>query len=509
MNLPRLTVAAGDIATQQVDTLVVNLFEGVTAPGGATGAVDAALGGAITQLIGDGELKGKAGEYTLIHTFGKLTARRVVVVGLGKAAGFDLDRARNVAAETARYLRGHATKRAATIVHGAGVGGLEPAAAAQALAEGTLMGLYRFDRHKTKRNDGSDDPGFTELLVIEHDAAKLPALQQGVETGRIIAEATNLCRDLSNEGSNEMTPKHLAEAARTVAAATGLAFRTYGRDEMQQMGFGALLAVAQGSAQEPQFITLYYQAAGAPAGKPAVALVGKGVTFDSGGISIKPADGMDAMKSDMSGGAAVIAAMQAIAVLKPAVSVWGLVPAAENMPSATAYKPGDIVRAANGKTIEVVNTDAEGRMLLADALSWARKEGLSPLIDVATLTGAASVALGPYYAGIMGNDQATIDGVLAAAKEAGENFWQLPLTDEYKDLVKSDIADVRQTGTGRAGGAISAAQVLHEFAEDTPWAHLDIAPTYRSSSDKGVLVKGSTGVAVRTMIRFVMRQGAE
>ena len=508
MNPTRLTVVTGDLATQQADAIVVNLFEGVTAPGGATGAVDAALGGAISQLIEAGDLKGRAGEFVVIHTFGKLAARKVVVVSLGKAAGFGLDRVRSVSAETARYLRGQGVQRAATIVHGAGIGGLEPAAAAQALAEGTLMGLYRFDRHKSKRSDNGDRE-FAELLVVERDAAKTPALAQGVDTGRIIAEATNLCRDLANEGSNEMTPKHLAEAARVVAEQTGLTFRTYGRDEMEQMGFGALLAVAQGSAQEPQFITLRYTPNGGGAGKGGVALIGKGVTFDSGGISIKSADGMENMKSDMSGGAAVIGAMQAIARLKPAVDVWGLVPSAENMPSATAYKPGDIVTASNGKTIEVINTDAEGRMLLADALAWARKQGLSPLIDVATLTGAASVALGPYYAGALGNHQPTMDAVLAAAKEAGENFWQLPLTDDYKELVKSDVADVRQTGSGRAGGAISAAQVLHEFAEDTPWVHLDIAPTYRSASDKGAIVKGSTGVAVRTLVCYVMRQGAE
>ena len=494
-----LRITSGDITVQQVDALVVNLFEGVTQPGGATGAVDRALGGQISQLIADGDVKGKSGEFTLLHTFGKLPAKRVVIAGLGKVEGFNRDKARAVAAESARFLRRHGCQRAATIVHGAGIGGIDPAVAAQALAEGTVMGLYTFDRHKSKR-EPEDQKALEEMLIVEADASRLAALEQGCATGRILAEATNLCRDMANEGSNGMTPTHMAEVASQVAEKHGLEFRAYDRPEMEQMGMGALLAVAQGSAQAPKFITLRYHAPNAPAGKPALGLVGKGVTFDSGGISIKPAEGMDSMKGDMAGGAAVIAAMQAIAQLKPRINVVGVVPAAENLPSATAYKPGDIVTAANGKSIEVVNTDAEGRMLLADALSWARKEGLSPLVDVATLTGACSIALGPYYSGILGNDQDLIDKVLRSAKAAGERMWQLPLTEEYKELVKSDVADVRQTGTGRAGGAISAAQMLSEFAEDTPWAHLDIAPTARTDREKGELVKGHTGAAVRTFV---------
>ena len=288
-----------------------------------------------------------------------------------------------------------------------------------------------------------------------------------------------------------------------------LEFRAYDRAEMEQMGMGALLAVAQGSAQPPKFITMRYSSPQALPEKPALALIGKGVTFDSGGISIKPSSGMENMKGDMAGGAAFIAAMQAIAQLKPRVNVVGIVPAAENLPSGTAYRPGDIVRASNGKTIEVLNTDAEGRMLLADALSWARKEGLSPLVDVATLTGACSIALGPFYSGVMGNSQSVIDQVLEAAKAAGELIWQLPLTDEYKDLVKSDVADVRQTGTGRAGGAITAAQMLAAFAEDTRWAHLDIAGTSRSERDRGATVKGHTGVAVRTLVTLAERVAQE
>ena len=411
-----IKLAIGDIAAQQVDAIVVNLFEGVTAPGGATGAVDQALDGAITQLIADGDVKGKAGEFTVIHTFGKLPAKRVVIAGLGKASEFDVSAVRKVSAEAARFLRRHGFSRSATIVHGAGIGGIAPDAAAQALTEGALLGLYRFHRHKSKEDD---DKELDELRIVEFDSAKVQVLEHGITRGRILAEATNLCRDLANESSNYMTPTQLAEEAEQVARRYSLEFRAYDRAEMEQMGMGALLAVAQGSVQPPKFITMRYSSPQALPEKPALALIGKGVTFDSGGISIKPSSGMENMKGDMAGGAAIIAAMQAIAQLKPRVNVVGIVPAAENLPSGTAYRPGDIVRASNGKTIEVLNTDAEGRMLLADALSWARKEGLSPLVDVATLTGACSIALGPFYSGVMGNSQSVIDQVLEAAKSAG------------------------------------------------------------------------------------------
>lgn len=501
-----IRVVIGDIASQLVDAVVVNLFEGVSAPGGATGAVDRVLDGAITQLIADGDIKGKLGEFTMIHTFGKLPAKRVVVAGLGKATEFNTDRVRRVAAEAGRYLRRHGCQRAATIVHGAGIGGLEPEAAAQALAEGTLLGLYTFKRHKTKQaND--DERDLQELLVVEFEARRARHLDKGIRSGTILAEATNLCRDLANESSNFMTPSDLADQATKLAHRHKLEVQVLDRAEMEQLGMGALLAVAQGSAQGPKFIVLRYRSKTPVGDKPALGLLGKGVTFDSGGISIKPAANMDHMKGDMAGGAAVIAALGAIAQFKPAIDVVGVVPAAENLPSGTAYKPGDIVRAMNGKTIEVLNTDAEGRMLLADALSWARKEGLSPLVDVATLTGACAVALGPFHSGVMGNNQPLIDRVLQAGKAAGEALWQLPLTDEYKELVRSDVADVRQTGTGREGGAITAAQMLSEFAEDTPWAHLDIAPTARTDRERGTNVKGHTGVAVRTLVNLALALG--
>lgn len=491
-------VVRGDITQHTADAIVVNLFEGVTSPSGATGAVDQALGGAISQLISDGDIKGKLGETTVVHTFGKLPTRRVVVVGLGKAASFDLDRIRNLGGDLGRYLRRINAETAATIVHGAGIGGLEPEAAAQALTEGLLLGSYTYRKHITR----GENKDVREVVLIEADDAKIAAEERGVERGRILADATNLVRDLANEPSNNLPPAGLAEAARKVAEQNGLEIVVLGPEQMRSLGMGGVLAVGQGSVNEPRFIVLRYKG-GAEGEPPAVALVGKGVTFDSGGISIKPADGMGEMKGDMQGGACVIGVMQAIAQLKPPINVLGVVPAAENMPGGGSYRPGDIVKISNGKTIEIINTDAEGRMLLADGLSFARKEGAKLLVDIATLTGAASVAVGPFFTGVFSNNDAAAERVMAWAKASGEQFWRLPLTDDYKELIKSDVADMRQTGP-RQGGASTAATVLWEFAEETPWVHLDIAPTSRSDKDKGYMTKGMTGVAVRTLINTVI-----
>ncbi|MBI4498959.1 MAG: leucyl aminopeptidase [Chloroflexi bacterium] len=491
-------VVQGDIAQQAVDAIVVNLFEGVQHPGGATGAVDRALGGAITQLIADGDIKGKSGEMTLVHTFGKLPARRVVVAGLGKAERFDLDRVRNLSAEVGRYLKRIGAERAATIVHGAGIGGLDPEAAAQAMTEGALLGTYAFLRHKKLNEDRKE---MKELLLVEFAAGKLAALERGAARGRVLAEATNLVRDLANEPSNNLPPIALAEAARQVAEACGLEFLALDRGQMRERGMGGILAVAQGSVNEPRFIVLRYRGNGD--GPPDLALVGKGVTFDSGGISIKPAENMGEMKGDMQGGAAVIGAMQAIARLTPRINVLGVIPSAENLPSGSAYRPGDIIRISNGKTVEIINTDAEGRLLLADGLTYARQEGARMLVDIATLTGAASIAVGPFFTGVFGNNQEAIDRVMRVARAAGESFWQLPLTDDYKDLIKGDISDVKQTGP-RQGGASTASAFLWEFAEDTPWVHLDIAPTSRSDKDRGYTVKGMTGVTVRTLATLAL-----
>ncbi len=492
-----IKVVAGDIAQQDVGAVVVNLFEGVTAPGGATGAVDRATDGAISALIKEGEIKGRRGELTLIHTLGSIAPKRVLVAGLGKAESFTLDGVRGVAAETARRLSGIGVESAATIVHGAGIAELDPKASAQALAEGVVMGMYRFDKYKSNSSDSS----LSEMTVVEFDESKLDALRQGVDEGCVIGEAVNLCRDMANEPANNMTPSDMAEQALEVAQAHGVELEVLERSWMKDMGMGALLGVAQGSEEPPKFIILRYS--GDPDDEANnIGLLGKGITFDSGGLDIKNAVGMSTMKGDMAGGASVIAAMQAIAQLKPKINVTAIVPATENMPSGTAQRPGDVVRAMNGKTIEIDNTDAEGRLVLADAMSYARSVGLNRLVDVATLTGAMSIALGDQCMGAFGNDDGFTQAVVGAANAVGERAWPLPMFEEYKSQYSSDIADIKNTG-GRGAGSITGALIIGEFNDGAPWVHLDIAGTARARGTSGATVKGATGVPVRTLVRLV------
>ena len=490
-------VVAGDIAQQDVGAVVVNLFEGVTVPGGATGAVDRAMGGAISALIADGEIKGKRGELTLVHTLGRIAPKRVLVAGLGNADSFSLDGVRSVAAESARRLNGIGVESAATIVHGAGIAGLDDKASAQALAEGVVMGMYRFDKYKSN----ADSSSLKQVTVVEFDESKMDALRQGCHDGRAIGEAVNFCRDMANEPANSMTPSEMAERALEVAHRHGVELEVKERAWMAEMRMGALLGVAQGSEEPPKFIIMRYN--GDPENEANnIGLLGKGITFDSGGLDIKSAAGMSTMKGDMAGGASVIGAMRAIAELKPKINVTVIVPATENMPSGTAQRPGDVVRAMNGKTIEIDNTDAEGRLVLADAMSYARSVGLNRLVDVATLTGAMSVALGDQCMGAFGNDEEFTQKVVGAANAVGERAWPLPMFDGYKSQYSSDIADIKNTG-GRGAGAITGALIIGEFNDGAPWVHLDIAGTSRSRGSKGATVKGATGAPVRTLVRLV------
>jgi leucyl aminopeptidase len=493
----RITAQSGDITANDAPCIVVNLFEGVGAPGGATGAVDDALAGGISQLIASGDMRGKWGELTLVHTFGKLKAPRVLVAGLGKSGEFTLDRVRELSANVSRFLRGKRIARYATIAHGGGIAGLDAAACAQAIAEGAVLGLYRFDRHKKTDDDATE---IDEMTIVEHDQAKMKSIEAAVERGVIVAEAANFSRDLSNEPSNVLTPTEFAARAEKMAQEHGLGFTLFDRDKAEEMGMGAFLGVAKGSAQPPKFMMLTYNGNGE--GR-AIGFIGKGITFDTGGISIKPAAGMEEMKGDMSGGAAVIASMMAIARLKPKVNVTALVPATENMPGGNATKPGDLLRAMNGKTIEVINTDAEGRLILADALSYALKLDLSPIVDVATLTGAISVALGDVAYGIFANSDALVERIKSASAASGEKCWQLPMFPEYKELIKSMVADVKNTG-GRGAGSVTAAFFLKEFVDDRPWAHLDIAGVDFYDREKGTIVKGASGIPVRTLVNLAL-----
>ncbi len=490
-------VVSGDITQQKVGAIVVNLFEGVTAPEGATGAVDRSLDGAISRLIEEGEIKGKKGEMTLLHTLGKMIPSRVVVAGLGKTSDFSIDAVRSISAESCRYIRRLGVESVATIAHGAGIGGLDNRDVGQAIAEGSTLGLYRFDKYKSGHENKNSIQEFT---IVESDDGKVKELEAGAAEGHIIADAVNFCRDMANEPANTMTPTRMAEMALEAAREGDLELEVLDRPQMAELGMGALLGVAQGSDEPPKFIILRYK--GDPNNESnSLGILGKGITFDSGGLDIKSASGMGTMKGDMAGGASVISSMQAIGKLKPKINVTAIVPATENMPGGRAQRPGDVVRAMNGKTIEIDNTDAEGRLVLADAASYARSINLTRIVDVATLTGAVVVALGSACTGAFGNDQSFTDQVVAAGNQVGERMWQLPMYDDYKEGFKSDIADIKNTG-GRGAGSITGAQIIGEFVEGASWVHLDIAGTSRSEGDKGYAPKGASGVPVRTLVNL-------
>jgi len=439
-----------------------------------------------------GEVTGKALEMTLLHHVTGVSAARVLLAGAGKAEKFTASEQRNLAGAAVRYLKLKSVTRMALA--------LDPAFAApefaQAAIEGAILGDFDTDTYKTGEKKKT-----AESFAVAAEAGGEP-LERAIERGRIIAEAQNAARALVNEPGNRLTPSGVAAAARQVAAEYGLECRVLEREEMAALGMRALLGVAQGSAEPPALVTLRYQPPGAPA-EAHLGLVGKGVTFDSGGISIKPSDGMEKMKYDMAGGASAIGAMRAIAQLKPAISVTAFIPCVENMPGGRAQRPGDIVTAMSGKTIEVINTDAEGRLILADALTYARSLGCTHLVDVATLTGAIVVALGHLRAGLFASDDGLRDRVLRASQSAGERLWPMPLDEDYKDYLKSAPADLSNVG-GRWGGAVTAAIFLKEFAADTPWAHLDIAGTAWVDEEKPHLAKGPTGFPVRTLVRLAL-----
>lgn len=492
-----IKVVAGEIAKIKTGAIIVGFFEGTERLAGDIAAIDKALNGVITQLRSQGEIKGKLNELTTIHSLDKIPASRVLVVGLGKEKEFSLDKVRGAIAEACRWLRRKDVSDIATIPLGAGTAGISPESAAQAVTEGALLGLYSFRKHITK------EPEFGEIkqLSIIADKQLVPLLEKSCSKGKVLAEATNLARDMINEPANWMTPTHMAETAKKLAESYGLEVTVLEREQMEELGMGALLGVAQGSKQPPKFIVLRYS--GSDSKETDIALVGKGITFDSGGISIKPAEKMEEMKGDMAGGAAVMAAISAISQFKPKTNVLAVVPATENLPDGCALKPGDILKMMSGKTIEVISTDAEGRLILSDALGYIKKLGAKQIIDVATLTGACRIALGDICTGAFGNSRELVDKVIVAGAEAGELIWQMPMYEQYKEQNKSDVADIKNAG-GRYAGAITAAQFLAEFVGDTPWVHLDIAGTSIAEKEHGYLVKGATGVPVRTLVNLIL-----
>jgi len=467
-------------AEVECDALVVVAFEQET-PQGA--AADPAK-----ELYDSGEFSGKALEIAVLHHPAGLKAKRLVLAGGGKRERFDSADLRKLAGAALRALK---PKGARNIVLALDEPYRSDAFAAAAV-EGALLADAEADRYKTdpKKNDKQVDR-----------FAVLGGSQSALDYGRIVAESQNFSRSLANEPSNLLTPMRLAERAREMAAEQGLECEILDQDRMRHLGMGALLGVAQGSAEPPALIIVRYKPASPGPSKDHLGLVGKGVTFDTGGISIKPAEGMEKMRYDMAGGAAVLGAMRAIAQLKPAIPVTALVPAVENMPGSRAQRPGDIVTTLAGKTVEVLNTDAEGRMILIDALTYAQRLGCTHLVDAATLTGAVVVALGAVNVGAFGNNEAFLDKLLSAAKAEGEKMWQLPLDEEYKEQLKSAFADLHNIG-GRPAGSITAAMFLKDFVGDTPWIHLDIAGTAWLDDAKPYMAKGASGVGVRTFVKL-------
>jgi leucyl aminopeptidase len=483
----QLNLETAPFAQLSIDALAVICFESDPNPPAV-----ADQSGWLQEIFSTGEFTGKLYEMAVLHRPQGLAAKRMVVVGGGKRGAFSSVEARRVAGALVRGLKSKG-------VHSLALG-LEQADSATitAVVEGALLGAWEADKYKSdpKKNDKRMDR-FT-LCV----AAATAEAQNAFERGRIIGEAQNLARDLVNEPANKLMPADLAEAARSVAASYGLECEILDTDAMTKLGMGALLGVAQGSSNPPFLAVVKYRPAN-PSSGDHLALVGKGVTFDTGGISIKPADGMEKMKYDMAGAAAVIGAMRALAQLKPAIAVTGYIPTVENMLNGNAQRPGDIVTSLAGKTIEVLNTDAEGRLILADALTYAVRQGATHLVDAATLTGAIGVALGQYNMGAFTNNEGFLARFLAAARRAGEKAWQLPMDEEYKDYLKSAFADLPNIG-GRQGGSITAAWFLREFADPTPWVHLDIAATAGLDEGKAWLSKGPTGVAVRSFVELAL-----
>ncbi|MGO8985757.1 MAG: leucyl aminopeptidase [Terriglobales bacterium] len=457
---------------------------------------DAAVRDAAKDVVASGEVTGKLFETTLLHNPAGLKAKRLLLLGGGKARNFSASELRQLAGAAVRTLKAKSIRSFVFALSGGN--GVPSPSAVRAIVEGALIGNFDTDYYKSDRKDQKIDS--ITIAIPKDGDGDMKSAEAALQTGRIVGESQNFTRDLVNEPSNLMTPNILAERAKKMASEVGLICETYGPDKIKELKMGAFWGVAQGSDEPPALIVLRYDPVGA-ADKVHLGLVGKGVTFDTGGISIKPADGMEKMKYDMAGAATMIGAMRAIALLKPKVRVTAVILATENMPSGKAQKPGDVQIAMSGKSIEIINTDAEGRLILADGLSYARQLGCTHLVDAATLTGAVVVALGYVNAGIFASTDEMYERFSQANQQAGEKMWRLPLDDDYKELIKSNIADMVNAGS-RYGGAIFAAMFLKEFAEDTPWIHLDIAGTAWMEENKPWIAKGPSGIALRSLVEF-------
>jgi len=482
----------------QADALVTYVFDEEDKFDGVLGEIDRTLGGHLAFLAASGELTAKPLETVLLHFPEGLKSRRLLVIGAGKPERFsgpnDL---RKIAGVALRFLKPRGVKTMAFLARE----GERTPEAAQAIVEGLIVADFESDKYRSETKNRAIE----SVALLGFDGAA--DFSEAVERGRVIAESMNFSRDLINEPSNKLTPRILASKAEAMANEAGLGIEILDERKIAELKMGALIGVAQGSVEPPRVIIVRYEPATLKLGGPILGLVGKAVTFDTGGISIKPANNMEKMKYDMGGGATMLGAMRAIAALKPSIPVIAVIPATENMPGGRAQKPGDVQVAMSGKTIEVINTDAEGRLILADAVFYARKLGCTHLIDAATLTGAIEVALSNVHVGAFGTPREYLDKFLESAKAAGEKMWPMPIDDEYQEMIKSSIADIRNTGSGKGGGASTGAWFIKEFVDDTPWVHLDIASTCWIDEGRPWLAKGPTGIAIRSIVDFANKLG--
>ncbi|MCJ7778365.1 MAG: leucyl aminopeptidase [Sedimentisphaerales bacterium] len=487
----------------ETDLLAVGHFSDDKGPQGAACQLDGKLNGAIERLLKLGDFKGKEGTSAIVYGTSAIKAKRVLLVGLGEKKKAELDTVRKAAANAAKKAVEMGAKTLALALHKAFEGRFDATELGRALAEGTYLGGYRYDEFVTEGGNGRLST--LKVEIIDSDTATTKKLDKGVRSGIIIGKAHSYARTLANRPANVIHPAELAAAAKELAGGyKSLNCTVFNEKQMAEKGMGGVLAVGSGSQNKPRFIILKYKPAGSSANKkPMVALIGKAITFDSGGLSIKPADRMDEMKLDKTGGITVFAAIKAVAELRLPLNVMGLVPSAENLPSGSSYRPGDIITTFSGKTVEVLNTDAEGRMILCDAIAFAVKQKCDVIIDIATLTGACMVALGRHKAGLFGNDEKLIKQMQTAAEQSGEKVWPMPSGDEYADEMKSKFADLKNIGS-KWGGACTAAAFLRQFVGETKWAHLDIAGVDVSQKSTEFTAEGSTGFGVRLLTTYLM-----
>jgi leucyl aminopeptidase len=493
----KISVKTGRLETLRTDAAIIMIIEGEKL-GLVAARVDKALGGMVHKLLKRGDISAKAGSVGMLYPGGRIVAERLIIAGLGKRSEFSADKLRLAAGKAAAAARGAGAKNIAIALAGFT---LDQEETGQALAEGTTLGLYRFLKYKSSKTkeENKEKKDIGAITVLTEKASAVKALEKGIRTGEVIAASASLARDMVNAPPADMTPAVIAGIAQGLGRKHRLKVRVLERDAMRKLGMGGLLGVASGSVQPPKFIIVEYRGGRK---KPFIALVGKTITFDSGGISIKPSENMDKMKDDMSGGAAVLGAIANAAALRLPLNIVALLPATENMPSGSALKPGDVLRTMSGQTIEILNTDAEGRLILADALAYACKYRPAVIVDIATLTGACRIALGQEASGMVGTSDTYKRKMGEAGEKTGERVWELPLWDGYCDLIKSDIADMKNAG-GRDGSVITAACLLSKFVQKHPWVHLDIAATAWTDKDRPYTPKGATGIGVRLLTQFL------